>query len=103
MLPLIPFAAGLLAGAAAIRLLRSDRARTGLSKARTGLDKARAGLDQAQEKLRGAAISGLTAIEATSARARERLATQDEAPAAPPASTESREAAPPLGDEEKAS
>lgn len=75
MLPLIPFAAGLLAGAAAIRLFRSD-------KARTGLNKARASLGKAEDQLREVAVSGLTAVESSSARLRERLSTTADAPPA---------------------
>lgn len=97
MLPLIPFAAGILTGAVALRLLRSN-------KARTGLDKARSGLGQAQEKLRGAAISGLSAIETTSARTRERLAAgANEAQEAGEAAAPEAPAQTVAGDEEKAS
>lgn len=59
MLPLLPFAAGLLAGAAAVKLLRSD--------------KARAGLGKAQESLREATVSGLAAIEHSSATMKQAL------------------------------
>lgn len=48
MLPLLPFAAGLFAGAAAIGLLRSERARVAL--------------DRTQHKLRSAGKSGLAAV-----------------------------------------
>ncbi|MFT4172054.1 MAG: hypothetical protein QM639_05810 [Rhodocyclaceae bacterium] len=67
MLPLLPFAAGLFVGAAAIKLVKKDRTRERL--------------DQAQTRLREATVSGLSAIEHSSARLREKLAT----PAAPQA------------------
>ena len=60
MFHLLPFAAGLLAGAAAIKLIRED--------------KAKAGLDKVQDRLRDATVSSLTAIEQSSARLRGRLA-----------------------------
>lgn len=75
MLPLLPFALGLLTGATAIRLLKSDSARS-------GLDKAKSGLGKAQDHLRDAAVSGLAAIEHSSARARDRLSGRPEAAAA---------------------
>lgn len=65
MLPLLPFVAGAAAGAFAVKLWRTDKARTGL--------------DQAQEKLRQATVSSLTAIEHSSAAMRDRLSP----PAAP--------------------
>lgn len=60
MFPLLPFAAGVLAGAVALRLLKTERTRSGLEKA--------------QDRLRDATVSGLEAIEHASARAREKLA-----------------------------
>jgi hypothetical protein len=60
MLPWLPFAAGMVTGAVAIKLLRTDSTRVGL--------------DKAQEKLRNATVSGLAAIEGGSAAFRERLA-----------------------------
>lgn len=56
---LAPFAAGVIMGAAALRLFRSGK---------TG-----AGLEKAQDRLRDATVSGLQAIENASARARARL------------------------------
>ncbi len=61
MLPLIPFAAGLITGAVAVRLLKTG--------------KARAGLDKAQQRVREATASSLAAIENASARARSKLET----------------------------
>lgn len=60
MFPLLPFAAGVLAGAVALRLMKAD--------------KAKAGLEKAQDRLRDATVSSLEAIEQASARARQRLA-----------------------------
>lgn len=66
MLPLLPFAAGLLAGAAAIKLWRNESTR--------------AGIDKAQDKLRQATAFGLSAIKHTSAAIGRHVA-----PEAPPA------------------
>lgn len=60
MFPLLPFAAGLLTGAVAARLLKVDKARTGFSKA--------------QDRVREATVSSLAAIEHTSAELRAKLA-----------------------------
>lgn len=81
MNPLLTFSAGLLAGVAAIRWLKSDKARAGADTAQSSLretadaarQKTMAGLDLAQEKLRGAAIAGLSAVEHSSAQLRTRL------------------------------
>lgn len=62
MFPLIPFVAGVLTGAVALGLARAGRTK--------------AGLDKAQDKLRGATVSSLEAIEHASARARRRLAAE---------------------------
>lgn len=56
---LAPFAAGVIMGAAALRLFRSG--------------KTSAGLEKTQDRLRDATVSGLQAIENASARARARL------------------------------
>lgn len=68
MLPLLPFAAGLLAGAVSVKLLRSDKTRDGLNAAKS--------------RLRAATVSGLNKLEHSTAAVRERLASADEAPAA---------------------
>lgn len=60
MIPLLPFAAGIITGAVAVRLLKTDRTRKSLN--------------QAGERLRDATVSSLEGIENTSARARRRLA-----------------------------
>lgn len=65
MFPLFPFVAGVLTGAVALRLLKTD--------------KSKAGLEKAQDKLRDATVSSLEAIENASARARKRLATPEAA------------------------
>ncbi|MCG5512010.1 MULTISPECIES: hypothetical protein [Ectothiorhodospira] len=59
MYHLIPFAAGAVVGALAVRLLRTDKTRQGLEKA--------------QDTLREATVSSLSSIEHASARARKRL------------------------------
>lgn len=59
MFPLLPFAAGLLAGVAAIKLIRND--------------KAKKQLDKAQDRLREATVSGLATLEHSSARLRDKL------------------------------
>lgn len=85
MLPLLPFAAGLLAGAVAVKLLRAPRTREELDKVQ---DKARHGLEKAQDKLRDAAISGLAAVENSSAAMKLRLsAARAETSEAAPQST----------------
>ena len=74
MLPLLPFAAGLVTGAFAIKLWRNDKARETLG--------------TAKDKLRLATAGGLARIESSSAAMRERL-TLVETPAAtePPAAS----------------
>ena len=59
MLPLIPFAVGILTGVAAVKLVRNE--------------KAKKGLECAQERLQNATVSGLSAIEQSSARLRNRI------------------------------
>lgn len=65
MFPLLPFAVGLLTGAAGVRLLRNESAKKQLAKA--------------QDRLREATVSGLNAIENSSARLRTRLDPSDDA------------------------
>ncbi len=60
MLPILPFAAGIVTGMVALRLFKSDKAKAGLTKARGGL--------------REVTLNSLEAIESVSARARGRLA-----------------------------
>lgn len=76
MLPLLPFAAGLLTGAVALKLWRND--------------KTKAGIDAASEKIRAATVSGLTHLEASTARARERLSPPTVTEVTPPAAPQAR-------------
>ena len=69
MFPLLPFAAGLLTGVAAIKLIRNE--------------KAKKQLDKAQDRLREATVSSLATLEQSSARLRDKLQTAP--PAAAPA------------------
>ena len=79
MHPLLTFATGLLAGIAGVRLLKSAKAPDGLCHATASLG----------EKTRDAAVSGLTAIERSSASLRGKIAQDAQAaktqPAAKPA------------------
>lgn len=61
MFPLLPFAAGLLTGVAAIKLIRNE--------------KAKKQLDKAQDRLREATVSSLATLEQSSARLRDKLQT----------------------------
>lgn len=70
MHPLLTFSAGLVAGIAAIRLLKNEKTQAAAAGSR---EKVRAGLDTAQERLRDAAIASLSAVEQSSARLRTRL------------------------------
>lgn len=80
MFPLLPFAVGLLTGAAGVRLLRNEKAKIQLAKA--------------QDRLREATVTSLNAIETSSARLRTRLdQTAEPAPSAAPKPTP-RKAAP---------
>lgn len=66
MLPILPFAAGLIAGIAAVGLLRSERARVGAARLQDGL--------------REAGESGLNALRRSTTTLRERFAAQPDAP-----------------------
>lgn len=82
-MPLLPFAVGLLAGVFTVRLTRNNKARTSF--------------DKAQARLRDATVSGLTVIESSSARLRDKLAAGEPAdmtPAPLPAVGVEAEAAP---------
>lgn len=81
MFPLLPFAVGLLTGAAGVRLLRNEKAKIQLAKA--------------QDRLREATVTSLNAIETSSARLRTRLdQTAEPAPSAAPKTTPRKAAAP---------
>jgi len=75
MYPLLPFAAGLLAGAVVTRLVKADRARASLDRAQ---DRAWTSLGKAQDRLREATVSSLAAIEHTSAGLRAKLTHEGE-------------------------
>lgn len=76
MHPLLTVAAGLVVGAMGVRLAKSVKTRESLkSSAATGLETARSGLIQARGGARGAALSGLSVVERSSAGLRRRLET----------------------------
>jgi hypothetical protein len=81
MLPLLTFASGLVAGIVGLRLLKNVKTPEGLKATAGSLgDKARHGIDQAQSSLRQATVSSLTAIEASSASLRAKLAPESATP-----------------------
>lgn len=86
MLPFLTFASGIIAGVVGVKLLKNVKAPESLE---TLGDKARSGLDKAGAGLRDATLSGLTAIEKSTASLRGKLAAvgeaEAEAEAAPPA------------------
>lgn len=73
MHPLLTFASGLVAGIVGVRLLKKATPPTAAQLEGLG-GKARQGLAQAQAGLRDATVSGLSAIEKSSANLRARLA-----------------------------
>lgn len=82
MLPVLTFAAGLIVGAAGYRALKKSKSGVNL---RAAGDAARDGLGKAQSGLRQAAVSGLSAVERSSANLRvklETVAAEEPAPAA---------------------
>lgn len=85
MHPLLTFASGLLAGIVGVRLLNKTAPQVAAAVRAGDLGgKARQGLTQAQSGLRDATVSGLAAIEKSSASLRARLTpAQAEAEAAP--------------------
>lgn len=77
MFPLLPFAAGLLAGAIGLRLLKTVKV-----PALGAIDTtAREQLGRAQSRLRQATVSGLSAVETSSARLRAKLTPEEPVPA----------------------
>ncbi|MDD2664702.1 MAG: hypothetical protein PHD19_13215 [Dechloromonas sp.] len=66
MLPLLPFVAGLVAGAAAVKLWRNEKTAQTLTNAKV--------------KIRSATVSGLSRLESSSASMREKLAVGEAAP-----------------------
>jgi len=85
MLPVLTFVAGVAAGALGVRMLKKSKTPAKL----TALaHKARSGFDKAGEELRDVTVSGLSAVEKSSANLRAKLAGQTET------STEPTDAAP---------
>ncbi|WP_029007249.1 hypothetical protein [Azospirillum halopraeferens] len=78
MIPLLMFASGVVVGAAALRLLKSA---TVPEEWRGAGTTARTGVDRAQAAVREATLSGLSAVERTSAGLRARLTPEPAAPA----------------------
>jgi hypothetical protein len=99
MLPLLTFASGIVAGIVGVRLLKSakvpENLRAAGASAATGLgavgEKARQGMEQAQAGLKQAAVSGLSAVEKSSASLRAKIGEAPQpmpaAETAPPAAT----------------
>ncbi|TWA85699.1 hypothetical protein FBZ83_103291 [Azospirillum brasilense] len=87
MLPLLTFASGVIAGAIGVRMMKSAKTKADPKIADlTSVDvkaAAREGAGKAQTAVREAAVTGLLAIERTSAGLRSRLATPVDAAAAP--------------------
>jgi len=77
MPPLFPFIAGLAAGAAALSLYKNQNTRDSLNGLKAKLKHQSA---QAQETLREAAVSGLSTLESSSVRLRDRLQAEPGAP-----------------------
>lgn len=94
MLPLLTFASGLVAGVAGVRLLKNARSSERLTAGLGAVGaKGQCALDKAQTTVRAAAISGLSAVERTSARVRTKLAPEPanepaNEPAEPPVAAE---------------
>ncbi|MGE4278486.1 MAG: hypothetical protein AB7G62_02785 [Magnetospirillum sp.] len=82
MLPFLTFAGGIVAGIVGVKLLKQVKAPESLGSLG---DKARSGLDKAGAGLREATVSGLSAIEKSSANLRTKLnpAADEPAPAEP--------------------
>lgn len=91
MFPLLTFATGLVAGITGVRLLKSAKldAIPTPSVGDIG-QKARDGLDRARSGLREAAVSGLSAVERTSAGLRDKLAPEPPAEMPPAAKPKAR-------------
>lgn len=73
MFPLLPFALGVAAGVTGVRVLRKQK----IALPDTG---------KVRDELRGAAVSGLSAIESSAAKLRGRLEPTSQEPASPEAS-----------------
>jgi hypothetical protein len=94
-MPIFPFIAGLAAGIAVVRLYKHERVLPELEKAGRAL---RETATATQGKLRKAAVSGLNALETSSARLREKL----DAPATTPVPEAESGTPPKAADEHKA-
>lgn len=79
MSPLLRFASGIVVGIIGAQLLRQSKAPDAV---KSFAQKARSGLDKASEELRDAAVSGLSAVEKSSASLRAKLAGDSEQAAA---------------------
>lgn len=90
MLPVLTFAAGLIAGAVGYRALNKSKSNVSL---RAAGDAARDSLGKAQSGLRQAAVSGLSAVERSSASLRAKLETVPDETAAPAPAVEADPAA----------
>lgn len=102
MLPFLTFASGIVAGVVGVQLLKTAKTTHGVG---TLGAKARNGLDKAGEGVRDATLSGLSAIEKSSAALRAKLTPEDGAQAAatpvvevPAVEAPVTEAAPEAGD-----
>lgn len=86
MLPFLTFAGGIVAGIVGVKLLKQVKTPESLESLG---DKARSGLDKAGAGLRDVTVSGLSAIEKSTAKMRGKLSPEAEAevPAAAPAAT----------------
>lgn len=90
MLPFLTFASGIVAGIIGVKLLKNVKAPESLGSIG---DKARGGLDKAQAGLRDVTVSGLSALEKSSASLRTKLTPEE--PATPePAAVPVTKAAP---------
>ncbi len=74
MFHLIRFAAGVVTGIVAIKLIQSKPTKDALKKAGTSTKKT---LEKTQDKLRDATVSSLEAIESASAKARSKLTSEE--------------------------
>ncbi|UKJ76671.1 hypothetical protein [Azospirillum brasilense] len=86
MLPLLTFASGVIAGAIGVRMVKNAKANPKIADLKSVDVKAaaREGAGKAQTAVREAAVTGLLAIERTSAGLRSRLATPVDAAAEEP-------------------
>jgi hypothetical protein len=81
MLPVLTFVAGIAAGALGVQMLKKSKAPAKLTDL---AHKARSGFDKAGEDLRDVTVSGLSAVEKSSANLRAKLVGEPEPNAAAP-------------------